>query len=81
VEAAQQTHSLRVLDLNAHLIGAGMDGGRIAVEYENDSRAVAILDRKPARMTVDGAPFAARCGGGGECAVLLPRGHHRIEAQ
>ena len=81
LEPVQEKHSLRVLDLNARLIDAGMNGGRIAVEYESDSRAVARFDRKPARMTVDGEPFAARCDGTGDCAVLLPRGHHRIEAQ
>jgi len=81
LEPVQEKHSLRLLDLNARLIDAGMNGGRIAVEYESDSRAVARFDRKPARMTVDGEPFAARCDGTGDCAVLLPRGHHRIEAQ
>jgi hypothetical protein len=81
VEAAQEAHSIRVLDLNARLIDAGIEGGRIALEYESDSRAVARFDRRPADMTVDGAPFGARCEGAGECAVLLPRGRHRIEAQ
>jgi len=80
-EPAAEQNSIRLPDLNARLIDAVISGDRIAVEYESDSRAVATFDRKPAAMTVDGAPFAAHCRGSGECAVLLPRGHHRIEAQ
>lgn len=81
METAQETHAIRVLDLNARLIDAGVNDGRIAVEYDSDSRAVVRFDRKPARMAVDGAAFPAQCQGSGECAVLLPRGRHRIEAE
>jgi hypothetical protein len=81
VEPGPEASSIRLSDLNARLMNAAMDGGRISVEYESDSRAVATFNRKPGGMTVDGTPYAARCEGTGECAVLLPRGHHRVEAQ
>jgi hypothetical protein len=81
VEPAAENQSIHLRDLNARLIDAGMKDGRIAVEYESNSRAVARFDRKPAGMMVDGAPLAVRCEGAGECAVLLPRGRHHIEAE
>jgi hypothetical protein len=51
----------------------------IELSYENSSRAFALLDRKPARLEIDGAvaglmvlPADKRL------ALLLPRGQHLV---
>jgi hypothetical protein len=53
-------------------------GRRVSFEYSSDSRAIARFDRKPGWIEVDGIRFPAACGESRECAVLLPRGEHRV---
>ncbi|HWE00340.1 MAG TPA: hypothetical protein VG345_14920, partial [Bryobacteraceae bacterium] len=81
VEPAPECDSIRVLDVNARLINAAMENKRVKIEYESGSRAVVRFDRKPARVDLDDAPFAFACADKGECAMLLPRGHHRIAVE
>ncbi len=65
-----------LIDLNANLLSASIDSGkRVVFEYSSESRAIAVFDRKPSRLEVDGAPWSASA-----AAVLLPRGNHRVTA-
>jgi hypothetical protein len=81
VEPAPDCDSIRVLDVNARLLGAAMENNLVKIDYESGSRAVVRFDRKPARFELDGAPFAFACAAKGECSILLPRGHHQIRAE
>lgn len=79
IEPAVKRDSITLLDLNGKLRSASMEPGkRITFEYSSDSRAIARFDRKPGSMEVDGARFPAACADSGPCAVLLPRGDHRV---
>lgn len=80
VEAAPQRAGVTLIDLNARLLSAAAPGRGIAFEYSSDSRAIARFDRKPARVDVDSAPVGVTCGDGPGCALLLPRGMHRVTA-
>ncbi len=79
VEAAGKRQAISLIDLNGTLRSASMEAGRrMNFEYSNDSRAIARFDRRPEMLQVDGAPFSVNCSAAGECAVLLPRGEHRV---
>jgi hypothetical protein len=81
VEPAAKREAISLIDLNAKLRSASVESGkRVAFEYTSESRAIARFDRKPSRMEVDGVPYSAACPVPGECAVLLPRGDHRVIA-
>jgi hypothetical protein len=81
VEPAARRDAISLIDLNAKLRSASIESGRrITFEYSSEGRAIARFDRKPARLDVDGAAFTTDCLPPGECAVLLPRGDHRVTA-
>jgi hypothetical protein len=74
IEPAGRREGITLIDLNAKLRSASVESGkRISFDYSSDSRAIAVFDRKPGRIEVDGAIVAAR-----NSAVLLPRGDHRV---
>ena len=81
IEPAAKREAISIADLNARLLSAGAEGRRATFEYSSDSRAIVRFDRKPMRMEVGGAPFAAVCVEASDCAVLLPRGEHTVAAQ
>jgi hypothetical protein len=80
IEPGAARDGLRITDLNATLRRAGVEGKRVTFEYSSDSRAIVRFDRKPARVEVDGVALAASCLNGSDCALLLPRGEHRVSA-
>jgi hypothetical protein len=86
VAPATKREGISVIDLNAKLHSAAAEPGkRLTFDYTSDSRAIVRFDRKPARIEVDGEPFAgeslpANCAEAGDCAFLLPRGTHRVAA-
>ena len=86
IEPAPKRDGISVIDLNAKLRSAAAESGKpVTFEYSSDSRAIARFDRKPARIEVDGELFPAgllstACADPGDCAVLLPRGTHRVTA-
>jgi hypothetical protein len=76
VEPAPKREAISLLDLNAKLRSAFIEfGRRIVFEYSSESRAIAVFDRKPSRLLLDGVPCSAT-----GSAVLLPRGDHRVTA-
>jgi hypothetical protein len=78
IETAPKRDGIALIDLNGKLRSAAESGRRISFEYSSDSRAIARFDRKPSRMELDGEPFPVTCPQRGDCAVLLPRGAHRV---
>jgi hypothetical protein len=80
VEPAPLSGLPHVLDFNGELRSAErIDDSTIELSYENSSRAFALLDRKPARLEIDGAaagltvlPSEQRF------VLLLPRGQHLV---
>jgi hypothetical protein len=80
IEPGMARDGLKIADLNATLRRAGVEGKRVTFEYSSDSRAIVRFDRKPGRVEVDGVTLAASCLSGSDCALLLPRGDHRVSA-
>ncbi len=86
IEPAARRDGIAVIDLNAKLRSASVESGkRIGFEYSSGGRAIVRFDRKPSRIEVDGTPAAEDampidCAGPADCAVLLPRGAHRVTA-
>jgi hypothetical protein len=79
VQPSAKRAGLTVIDLNARLKSGGIaSGGGITFEYASDSRAIVRFDRRPARLDIDGRGLELGCAPEGECAVLLPRGQHRV---
>ena len=81
IEPAAKRDAISITDLNAKLLSATAEGRRASFDYSSDSRAIVRFDRKPTRMEVDGAPLPPVCMESSDCAVLLPRGEHRVTVQ
>ena len=76
-QAGPPAASLHLLRLNADLKAARSLGARgIEFSYQSASRALAILDRPPKTLQLDGAPEAPVLAG--PTTLLLPRGHHVV---
>jgi hypothetical protein len=75
IEAGTSAPTPRVLDLNAELKSAGPIDGGIEFAYQSASRAMALLDRVPARIEIDGADFPPVMAGS---TLVLPRGQHIV---
>jgi len=77
IEAGTQNLSLRLTDFNGELTSAQViDALGVEISYTSSSRALAVMNRKPVRLEVDGsecAPDAA-----GTTAIFLPRGQHIV---
>ena len=82
VEASAQELPFRVVDFNGHLRSAVAAKGRVEISYQQSSRAIAVLDRKPSVIEIDGAnasPIIAAAAG--NWTVILPRGQHVVSFQ
>lgn len=80
VEASPAQLPMRVLDFNGDLKSAAVLGGVVDLAYASSGRAIAVLDRRPVSIEIDGAranPTVLEAGPG-RFAVLLPRGQHLI---
>ncbi|HYA18808.1 MAG TPA: hypothetical protein VEF06_15145, partial [Bryobacteraceae bacterium] len=75
IEPAPKREGIALIDLNAKLRSASVDGPRMTFSYSSDSRAIARFNRTPAHLEIDGAPAPPAD------VVLLPRGDHRITAE
>jgi len=85
VQPAARGAGLSVVDLNARLnsasyLSGGLRAGRITFDYSSESRAIVRFSRKPSSLEVDGKELNTECPAAGECAVMLPRGDHRVLA-
>jgi hypothetical protein len=80
VEASPTNSGPHVLDFNGDLRSAERAGNSgIDLSYECASRAVALVDRKPARLEIDGADAPLTfLASGNRYSLLLPRGQHLV---
>lgn len=79
VELAPQAPPLRILDFNGDLKTASAQSGSVEVSYNCAHRAIAVLDRLPAVMEVDGAPSKTEwLSTNGRHAIFLPKGQHVV---
>ncbi|HEX3748695.1 MAG TPA: hypothetical protein VHW09_32430 [Bryobacteraceae bacterium] len=77
VEAAKEGVGLHVLRLNADLREARSTGPNgVEFFYESSARAIAVFDRRPCKLTVDGTEQAIEFAG--PDTILLPRGQHVV---
>ncbi|MBZ5727937.1 MAG: hypothetical protein LAP87_23450 [Acidobacteriia bacterium] len=77
VEPSPVPAGVRLLYLNADLQSArAVSPTAIEFTYESSARAIAILDRAPRRIQVDGATQTPPSSW--PAPILLPRGHHQV---
>jgi hypothetical protein len=75
VESAPAQSGPRLVRLNAELKAARYSGaGAIEFSYRSSARAIAILDRVPHSIEVDGVAIPAAK----SVMLLLPRGQHVV---
>jgi hypothetical protein len=77
IDAAAEKPPLRVLDLNAALLGASVTRGGVEFTYESAARALAVFDGPVERIEIDGLPAAVERTGD---VLVLPRGQHFVAA-
>jgi len=83
IEPAPASSSAHILDFNGELRSAGRTGkSAIEFSYESSSRALAVVDRKPTHIEIDGADAAmATLAGNKTYTITLPRGQHLVIVQ
>jgi hypothetical protein len=80
LEAAPEGAAPRLVRLNADLKTARISSPAIMeFSYQSTARAIAILDRAPVRIKIDGVD--ARLSLAGPKTVLLPRGQHSVAVE
>jgi len=78
IEAAPQAPALRVLDFNGDLKSASAANGGLEFIYQSIARAIALVDRTPKTLTIDGVASIPQMLGN---ALLLPKGQHLIQLE
>jgi hypothetical protein len=77
IEAGTQVLPVRLASFNGELTSAEtIDGQAVEISYKSSARVLAVLNRMPVRLDVDGsecAPDAA-----GPTTIFLPRGQHIV---
>jgi hypothetical protein len=69
----------RILRFTGDLLGAQVVDERVTVDYRSSARAIALLDRRPAQVVVDGAVIEADLvAGKRHWSLRLPRGIHTV---
>jgi len=75
IEPAKETPPMRVLDFNGDLVSASAGRESVELSYNSTHRAVAVVDREPEWIEIDGARASPERAGN---AILLPRGQHVV---
>jgi hypothetical protein len=80
ISPAQTAPAVRLLDFNGGLLMAAATADGLELAYRSSSRALAILDRAPVRIEIDGAAAAMRLAGAGgpPFTLCLPHGQHLV---
>ncbi|MGO9096939.1 MAG: hypothetical protein ACLQGV_17165 [Bryobacteraceae bacterium] len=80
IEKAATPAPVRLLDFNGDLQSAALRPSGLEFAYASASRALAILDKRPARLLIDGAPAPLEplAAGPTRFALSLPRGQHLV---
>jgi hypothetical protein len=77
VEAGTQLLPVRLIDFNGELTTAqATDGLGIEISYNSSARALAVMNRKPVHLDVDGSECVPDVAG--PTAIFLPRGQHIV---
>jgi len=80
IEPAPKDPPLRMLDFNGNLRSANASASSLQFSYQNNARAVAILNTRPRKLELDGAVIETKVlESGPDFAVLLPRGQHVVQ--
>jgi hypothetical protein len=70
----------RLVDFTGDLRAVALTAGGLTLAYRSDARAIAIVDRAPLSVTVDGRPATPpRLQDGARTVLLLPAGEHAVE--
>ena len=78
IEAARQAPAMRVLDFNGDLKSAAVTAGGVEFIYQSSARALAVLDRAPKTLAIDGVAAAPQMIGN---VLLLPKGQHWVQLE
>jgi hypothetical protein len=77
VEPGAQTNGLRLVRLNGDLTGARVISTKgLEFSYRSSARAIAVLNKAPARLRLDGVEWSIVKAG--PSTILLPRGNHTV---
>jgi hypothetical protein len=80
VEPAKEVALLRVESFNGDLKSAReLRPGTVELSYQSGTRALAVLNRKPGSLRIDGVETALSLAG--EQTLTLPRGRHTVTIQ
>jgi len=82
VQPGPKEQGPRILDFNGDLRSASASSAGLEFSYESSARALAIIDRRPARFQIDGAPANPKvldCGS--NFTLVLPRGQHVVQLE
>jgi hypothetical protein len=69
---------MRVLDFNGDLKSALATASGLEFIYQSSARAMAVLDRAPRSLAIDGVTSAPHMLGN---VLLLPKGQHRVQLE
>jgi hypothetical protein len=79
VEAAPKDTSLRIVDFNGDLRSANASAQDLQFSYQSNARALALLNARPGKIEIDGAPAGEELLESAASFVLrLPRGQHVV---
>jgi hypothetical protein len=79
LEASTVPVSPRILDFNGDLQTAVIVGSALQVVYTSSSRAIAVLDKRPSFILLDGDKTEPEVlAAGSNWALMLPRGSHTV---
>ena len=80
IEKAATPAAVRLIDFNGDLQSAALRPSGLEFTYASASRALAVLDKRPARLVIDGspAPLEPLAAGPARFALSLPRGQHLV---
>lgn len=82
IQPTRERPPVRLLDLNAELKAAGATESGLEFAYESASRAIAVLEARPARVEIDGEAAEVRLvEAGGRYVLFLPRGQHLVSIE
>ena len=80
IEPAPKDCALRMVDFNGDLRSAGVTTDGLRFTYESSARALALLNARPRKLEIDGAPSDPKLRESGPSFVLtLPRGKHVVQ--
>jgi hypothetical protein len=77
IEPGKDAAGLHIVRLNAELQDARRVGANgVEFSYQSSARAIAVFDRRPAKVSVDGGDEPPQFAGPN--TILLPRGQHVV---